>query len=78
MILILEPAMTHRHIALNLRYILTTEAVKRLIILTMSLIKQRTRQLPRLKISLEKNLSVLDVLEKTIMDLVFNAFNDSN
>ena len=78
MILILELAMTHRHIALNLRYILTTKAVKRLIILTMSLIKQRTRQLPRLKISLEKNLSVLDVLEKAIMDLVFNAFNDSN
>ena len=69
--------MTHRLIALHLRYILTTKAVKRLIIPKMNLIKQRISQLPPPRISLEKHLSVLDVLEKAIMGLGFNAFNNA-
>ena len=53
------------------------EAVKRLIILITELMLQMTCKLPPPSAPWEKNFNVLEAMEKAIMDLGFNDFNES-
>ena len=52
------------------------EAVKRLIVLITELMLQMTSKLPPLSVPWEKNFNVLEAMEKAIMDLGSNDFNN--